>query len=129
MYKAAAIFELREIHPQCDPGSELRLWRERDRSAKIINGMKKKKKKTSLHAQSAGGFCHIDFNVGAHGQGTQDSLCMVLCLSSSFQVPCGACVPVLAFALSANTRVVLLLIRTFKRCLYCGRIRCTKRYW
>ena len=25
----------------CDPGSELRLWRERDRSAKIINGMEK----------------------------------------------------------------------------------------
>eukprot|EP00610_Laminaria_digitata_P001320 TRINITY_DN3196_c0_g1_i1.p2 TRINITY_DN3196_c0_g1~~TRINITY_DN3196_c0_g1_i1.p2 ORF type:complete len:51 (-),score=10.06 TRINITY_DN3196_c0_g1_i1:151-303(-) len=29
----------------CDPGSELRLWRERDRSAKIINGMEKEKKK------------------------------------------------------------------------------------
>ncbi|CAM9512736.1 unnamed protein product [Laminaria digitata] len=25
----------------CDPGSELRLWRERDRSAKIINEMEK----------------------------------------------------------------------------------------
>ena len=33
----------------CDPGSELRLWRERDRSAKIINGMKMKKKKKHLH--------------------------------------------------------------------------------
>lgn len=30
-------------------------------------------RKASLHAQSAGRLCHVQFNVGAHGRGTQDS--------------------------------------------------------
>ena len=43
--KASTVVGRGEKSLLCDPGSELRLWRERDSSAKIINGMEQKNKK------------------------------------------------------------------------------------
>ena len=46
--KARTVVGRGEKSPLCDPGSEpLRTWRERESSARTINGMKKKKKKRS----------------------------------------------------------------------------------